>query len=197
MPPPTPTTLPPILLTPSPFRERILLFLLPYFTAVTHEFEVAREEIFETLASYGVRTRPELIHAARVIAFSFSALDMLADAKSSGMSPSMRLRFRGCANGLNRSCQQDEQRLARRLTCDPPKAAKPTTNLTDDIPDAEFEAAIQQAEAKIASYRNRLSGARPAASPQPAPGSRHERRAGIMMNVLADLGMPTHPTAAI
>jgi hypothetical protein len=194
--------LPPMLLLPNPFRERLLTFLLPYFRVVTKEFEVARDTVLDTLASYGAHSRPELINAARIFAFSFSALDMLAEVKSVEMSLSMKLRYRSCANGINRSCQQDEQRLAKRLACDQPgpvksaakSAAKPPAGPTDDTPQAEFEAAIQQAEAEIATYRNRLSGARPATSPQPLSAAHHERNqrrgAGIMMNVLADRGMP-------
>jgi hypothetical protein len=118
---PAPTApLPPLLLASNPFRERVLMSLLPCFFPVTKEFEIARAEILETLAPYGVRTRPEVIIAARIIAFSFSALGMLFDVARVEMSPSLKLRYQGCANALNRSCQQDEQKPAKRLACDQP-----------------------------------------------------------------------------
>lgn len=150
-----------MLAQPGPFRERLVLFLLPYFLAVTSDFEVARAEVLETLASYGARTRSELISAARIIAFSFSALDTLYEAKATDMTPSMRLRFNGCANGLNRSCHQNEQLLAKRLACDLPGVTIAASEPADAMPEAEFEAAIQQAQAHIATYRNRLSAAPP------------------------------------
>jgi hypothetical protein len=198
MPTPASTTvLPSILLSPSPFRERLLLFLLPYFNEVAEDLAVARAEIFETLASYGARTRPELIQAARIIAFSFTALDLLAEVSSTEMSQSLGLRFRGCANGLNRSCQKDEQQLARRLACDLPNRTRPDDqhrddqHMDDNAPDAEFEAALLQAKTEIVAYHNRLSGNRPATSPQPMPASKPERTnrpgASVMTNVLADL----------
>jgi len=192
--PPTPqaiAALPLMLRYPSVFRERLLTFLLPYFLPVTKEFEAARDTVLETLASYGARTRSEMIQATRIFAFSFTALDMLAIVQGAeAMPPTMKLRYRGCANALNRSCQQDEKMLAKRLACDAPGATKPTTQPTNDMPEAEFDAAIQQAEAQIASYHNRLSGNRPATSPQPLSAAHQaqnqRRRPDFMTNVLAD-----------
>jgi hypothetical protein len=203
--PPTeepPILLPPMLRQPSPFRERMLIFLLPYFLPVTKQFEVARDTVLDTLASYGPRNRPETIHAARIIAFSFTALDVLAIVQGAEtMPPQQKLRYRSCANALNRSCQQDEKAFAKRLACDIPGATKPAAEPTTDMPEAEFEAAIQQAEAHIATYRNRLSGNRPATSPQPISAAHHaqnqRRRPDIMTNVLADHGRAAQPANPI
>ena len=156
--PTTPSTSP----QTTPFQERLVLFLMPYFRAVTTDLALARQESLETLAAYGARTRSEWIAAARIIAFSFSALDMLAEAKATEMSASMRLRYRTCANGLNRACQQNEKILAKTLACDqpgapqaPPEPASAPT--AQDLPDTQVEAALQQTAATIQSYRNRLS----------------------------------------
>ena len=102
----------------SPFLERLLAFLIPYFLGFSADLAAARAEALETLASYGARTRAELICAVQIILFSFAALDTLAAANMPEMSPSMRLRFRGCANNLNRSSQKTEQALAKRLAAD-------------------------------------------------------------------------------
>ena len=114
-----------MLLQPSAFLDRLILFLLPYFLTVTPDVELARAEIVQTLASYGARTRAEMLSAVQIIAFSFSALDVLAEASMMDTPPVTRLRFHGCANALNRSCQQNERMLARRLACDLPAAAPP------------------------------------------------------------------------
>jgi hypothetical protein len=140
---------------PNPFLERLIRFLMPYFIPVCTDEATAREDILETLASYAGRSRSEIINAARIIAFSFAALDTLAEAKASGLSPSMGLRYRGCANNLNRSCQQNEQILAKRLACDLPLPPLPTDEPIDDLPDPDFHKAIEQAEASIESYRDR------------------------------------------
>jgi hypothetical protein len=101
------------------FLEHLIRFLMPYFLNAAPSIEEAWAEILETLASYGARTRQEFLLAAQTIAFGLSTLDILADAKSMEMSPSMRLRYRGCANSLNRAGQETEKALAKLLplTC--------------------------------------------------------------------------------
>jgi len=162
-------------LQPSPFRERLVHFLLPYFLAVTSDIDEARAEVLETLASYGARTRSEMINAARIIAFSFSALDRLAEAAGTEMAASMRLRFSSCANNLNRSCQQNEQALAARLAIDVPDAAQPVAEPMDDMPEAEFEAALLQARIQIDAYRNGRSITCHTASQQAISASQQDR----------------------
>ena len=141
----------------------------------------------------------------QIIAFGFTALDMLAESKAiSEMSPSMRLRLRSCANGLNRSCQQNEKTLAKRLACDVPDAADPTADPTadpiDDLTEADIEEALQQARAVMNSYTNRLSGARPATGPHAVQASQRDRKKGLwtgaMMDALAQTGVPVQPGSA-
>jgi hypothetical protein len=165
------TQLPP-LLQPGPFRERLIVYLLPYFLPLTEDFDLACAEILETLASYGARTRSEMINATRIIALSFSSLELLAAAKVGEMPPELRMRHRSCANALNRSCQQIETRLAKSLACDVPVPPDAETDPTNDMSDAEVEAALQYAKAHIETYRNRASGAQPTTLPQAVFGSR-------------------------
>jgi hypothetical protein len=48
-----------------------------------------------------------------------SALDMLAEAKAVHEMPlPLKLRYRSCANGLDRSCRQNENAPVKRFACD-------------------------------------------------------------------------------
>jgi hypothetical protein len=149
----------------SSFFETIIVFLLPYFTDAAMDKREARSEIIDTLASYDTRTRPEMLQAAQIIALGMTTLDVLAEAKTAEMSPSMRLRYRGFANSLNRSTLQTEkaldERLARELPPDPAAMPDPV----DDMRQAEIMAVIQQHNAKLDAQRPRPQ---PAAAPHPA-----------------------------
>jgi hypothetical protein len=137
---------------PSAFLEQIIRFLMPFFITTAVDIDAARFEILDTLDSYGARTRAEMLNAAQIIAFGMSTLDTLAEAKAADLSPSLRLRFRGCANGLNRATQQNENTLKQRLACDLPRDTDPL----DDISDHQMQEIIQQAQAKIDSHRAAL-----------------------------------------
>jgi hypothetical protein len=173
-------------LQPSLFLERLIRFLLPFFLDTTQNVEAARSEILETIASHGARSRAQMLNVAQIIAFGLSALELLSEARAATeMSPSMRFRFRSCANGLNRACQQNAKSLAKHLACDHPEATAPI----NDVPDAIVQEAIERSRAKIESYRNRLYGAQ---TPDQRPwGSK------MMESLIEQVGKPTqpHPTA--
>jgi hypothetical protein len=137
------------------FVEHLIRFLMPYFLDAAPSIEEARAEILETLASYGARTRQEFLLAAQIIAFGLSTLDILADAKSAEMSPSMRLRYRGCANSLNGASQQTEKALAKLLSSDLLGSTEPAP--LNDISEQDLREALRQAKATLDSTRNRLS----------------------------------------
>ncbi|HEX2943883.1 MAG TPA: hypothetical protein VHO91_22695, partial [Rhodopila sp.] len=105
---------------PNPFVKHLLLSLLPYFSVLQpEESEVIPADIVETLSAYGARTRAEMLDAALVVAFGFSTLDTLAEVKSNpDLSPTLRLRYRICANALNRAARQNRHALTQRLSCD-------------------------------------------------------------------------------
>ncbi len=153
-------------LQPNSFLETIIAFLLPYFSAASRDKHEARSEILETLACYETRTRAEMLQAAHIIAFGMTTLDVLAEAKTAEMSQSMRLRYRSCANSLNRSTLQTEKALDQRLGDQLPAAPAEMAEPIDDMRQAEIMAAIQQYKAKIDAQRPR---AHPATGPHLAP----------------------------
>jgi hypothetical protein len=102
------------------FMQHIIRVLLPYFCLTTTDIDAAAADIIETLNSYGVRTRAEFIKATQIIALSMVTLETLAESTAQDLSPSLRVRYRGCANGLTRSTMQCEQALERRLADDSP-----------------------------------------------------------------------------
>jgi hypothetical protein len=141
-------------LQPGLFLDRIVAFLLPYFAPGTDDPAASRTEILATLESYAPRTRSGVILAARIIACGMTALDLMARA-GSDLTPAMQLRVLGCANAMNRSCQQAERALERRLKCDgtPEPAAVPAN------PDSDMDDLVQEATASMNACRNRLAGA--------------------------------------
>ena len=187
----------------SRFLETIVRFLMPFFLGTTVDIDAARAEILETLESYGTRTRSEMLNAAQIIAFGMSALATLAEAQAPDLSPSLRLRFRGCANGLNRSGQQNERTLDRRLACDVPEMIALMAEPIDDISDEDSRDILIQVRAQIDSYRNRLSGARPAthsaADVHTMPASKDQRNNRLSdeatMKAMGQMGMPVEPGA--
>jgi hypothetical protein len=98
-------------LSPGAFLETIVIFLLPYFMDAATALDDARAEVLDTLAAYAIRTRADALQAARIIAFSMATLDTLHQAKTLKMSDSMRIRYRSCANGLNRTASQMQKSL--------------------------------------------------------------------------------------
>jgi hypothetical protein len=138
----------------SALMEAVIDFLLPYFMPSALDIHDARIEIVDTLTAYAARTRSEYLQVARIIAFSMTALDVLAEAKTTDMSLSMRVRYRGCANNLNRTTMQLEKALDQRLAldaaqpdaahCDAPQCDAPQYDMTQpdaaqfDIPECEI-----------------------------------------------------------
>jgi hypothetical protein len=169
------------------FLEHLIHFLMPFFLNAAPSIEEARAEILETLASYGARTRQEFLHAAQIIAFGLSTLDMLADAKATEMSTSMRLRYRGCANSLNRAGQQSERSLAKLLSCDLPESTEPAPEPLNDISELDLREALREAKAKLDTTRNRLSDPGPTTQPQ---------KGDAMFDALFEAARSSRPAAA-
>jgi hypothetical protein len=185
---------PPVTPRPGSFLETIIAFLLPYFTGAAMDKHEARSEIIATLVSYETRTRAEMLQAAHIIAFGMTTLDVLAEAKTAEMSQSMRLRYRGCANSLNRSTLQTEKALDLRLGDElPPAPADEMAEPVDDMRQAEIMAAIQQFKAKIDAQRPR---GHPTPGPHLAPDQTWDPElwASAMLDSLQQQGAPIQPS---
>lgn len=180
---------------PSAFLEAIISFLMPYFIGDAVDIAAARSEIIETLAAYATRTRAEMLKAAQIIAFGMSTLDTLAEAKAADLSPSLRIRFRGCANNLNRSANQHQESLDRLLARDAPQALVPMPEPANDLSDTEVQEAIGEARAAIETYRNHLFATRPAIAMDSATQPQHDTQpwAGAMMQTLQQMGFLNIP----
>jgi hypothetical protein len=188
---------------PSAFLESIIAFLLPSVMTAAKDVRDARNEIIETLGSYGTRTRSEMLQAAQIIALGMTTLDVLAEAKTAEMSQSMRLRYRSCANGLNRSTLRTEKALDERLAYDPPppvpdKLPEPV----NDLPDADLEIAMEHARAAIKAHRDHVAASRRdrdagnddrVAASRPDSGN-NPSWAGAMMDTLQQMGLPVGPS---
>jgi hypothetical protein len=180
--------------------ESIIAFLLPYFGILGLDDAEARIEIIETLASYATRTRAEMLQAAQIIALGMTTLDVLSEAKSTEMSQAMRIRYRGCANGLSRTVLNTEKALDQRLANDLPAAPEPMPELANDLQDAAFP--VAHAGAAIDTHRNHIPAHRgPVVNTPSSLASRsmtvQERNkrlwAGAMVDALKRIGLPNGP----
>jgi hypothetical protein len=188
----------PMALRPNSFLETIIAFLMPYFIGASRDKREARSEILDTLAAYETRTRAEMLQAAHIIAFGMTTLDVLAEAKTAEMSQSMRLRYRGCANNLNRSTLQTEKALDQRLgdeipAADPAEMAEPI----DDMRQAEIMAVIQQHKAEVDAKRPRVhptTALHPATNAAPDQTWNPELWATAMINSMQQPGAPVQPS---
>ncbi len=179
-------------LPPNSFLETIIAFLMPYFIGASKDKHEARSEIIDTLAAYETRTRAEMLQAAHIIAFGMTTLDVLAEVKTIEMSQSMRLRYRSCANSLNRTTLRTEKALDQRLGDESPAPAE-VQDPVDDMRQDEIMAAIQQYKADI---NNRRPRAHPAAA-QHLPTdqiSDPELWGRVMLGLLQQPGAPVPPS---
>lgn len=197
------STLPPNRsLKPGPFADRLVAFLMPYWAGVTKDYDLARADVESTIASYGARTQAELINAVQIIANSFAALEMLAQVKlqHQDLSPTLHLRYRGCANSLSRSCQYAQKALDKRLACDAPQAPQPAAEPHADVSEDDAADILRRTQAAIDACRNRLASAQPATLPNGAlnfPPDRSQRRsASAIMQALSAGGQPRGTMAA-
>jgi hypothetical protein len=189
---------------PNFFLESIITFLMPYFSIHAADVRGARSEIIDTLASYATRTRAEMLQAAQIIALGMTTLDVLAEAKTAEMSQSMRIRYRSCANGLNRSTLNTEKALDKRLDYDLPAATpEPLPEPVNDVPDADMQVAMEQARAAIEAHRNSLPSRRPASdapkttvkTPHPTPQQEQNKQlwASALVDALKQIGLHNGP----
>ncbi len=186
------------LLADSIFLKRLICYLIPYFSPVTKSLDLAEADIIETLASYGARTRSELLNVVQIIAYSLSGLELLALAKGdTSMSASQQIRLRGCANNLHRCAHQAEKTLAARLKCDllvqpgTPVKRVPTGSAQTGKAAAEpvHDTTTAQTEEILHRIDSQVAAARAAANPTKGG------KAGAMFDTLfAEINSPPQPT---
>ena len=186
---PTAAALPAALLA-SRALQTVVRFLLPYFCVDCPDFASAQAEILETLASYAPRTRAELLAAAQVIACTMSALSVMAEAEGAEMSPAMRLRFRGCANTINRHGQQAQQTLDKRLADDPPVSTDPAADAAEE---AEIFERLRQTQLLVAAAQKQLAETNPEAAQRTLPAQHDPDQAPSGSATPAAFPNPTMP----
>ena len=189
----------------TPFLERLIRFLIPFFSDVAVDAQAIRTEILETLESYGARSRSELLNAAQIIAFGMASLDMIHQAKTTEMSPSMRLRFTGCANNLTRNSQKQEAALNKRLACDKPGAAKTSakpnaaassTEPVNDVSDDAADITLEQVRAEMDKIRYRFFGKASIDGPTAKQDAEKRARGMSVLDILAEeMDLPADPFA--
>ncbi|WP_428486459.1 hypothetical protein [Rhodopila sp.] len=138
----------------------------------------ARHLATQTLLSYGPSTEADLIKIMQIVGFGLGAMDNMRLSAGDAATLSMKLRLRGCANGLNRSAQQNNQALEKdrhqRGTAQPMMEHDGTTAWPQPGPaeqaaaEAECQAAIDAARTQIEAARAGIKAA-PAAPTQSAP----------------------------
>ena len=90
-------------------------------------------------------------------------------------------RYRGCANGLNRSCKQHEAALDRRLACELPEATEPAAENRSTTSGRRSPRHACKSPRRIATPRSPGHHDRPSQSP-----SRAATRPGKTQNIAAD-----------
>ncbi|HYZ63639.1 MAG TPA: hypothetical protein VE650_14410 [Acetobacteraceae bacterium] len=194
---------------PSQFVKCLVACLHPYFKEYTAPEAERTFEILLTLTSYGATTRAEMLHAALTVAFGFSALDALAEAKrDTSLAPSLRQRIRAGASTLNRACHQNAALVTARRTCDQPAPRNapasvarrtpaapaaatpspvtqpgPVTQPESDVSEETVAGAFKQVRATLDACRSRP--ARPSAQPAAGPRPRNSALAHLFAEAAA------------
>lgn len=105
--------------------ETVLVRLAVLFLSAAHTGAAARQAAIDVLSEYHPQTNTELLHAATTIAFSFQALESLAQAALPDMPMNQIVRLRGNAAALRRESEKAQRRLERLR--EPLRAVKPAT----------------------------------------------------------------------
>jgi len=152
----------------TPLMDFLLIVLASVMTPGLGDPGLARRAAQQAIEAYQPHNTHELIATGQILGFALTALETLRQSTSDSLSPSMQLKFRGNANGLNRS-------------------ARDNTRVLDTIRDTQPNLAGQAAMA---------GWPQPAPPPQPAakPGTPEKDRqmwADAMQTVAARLQAST------
>jgi hypothetical protein len=155
--------------------------LLPLFKIGTIDDRLARQMAVSAIEAYEPQTRADYVNAARIIAFSMTALALLGKTTNPDMPMPEQMRAYGRANALNRSADQSERTMMQRrrlqkanpsgerpdLIGPNPTTPDPTPPDPTEIADAEIAAAV----AGLMKEYQSVASATPAATSQ-APTQR-------------------------
>lgn len=143
--------------------------LIPLFKASATDAALAHRAAVSAIEAYHPRSRADLVNIARTIAFSMTALAVLAATASQDMTLAEQMRAFGRANALNRSADQSERTMMRRWRdqqAEPPAPAAEPAALDITVDDSEIRAEI----AKIMQQYAAIQPIGPEAPlPEPAP----------------------------
>jgi hypothetical protein len=159
--------------------------LLPLFKIGTIDDRLARQMAVSAIESYEPQTRADYVNAARIIAFSMTALALLGKTTNPDMPMPEQMRAYGRANALNRSADQSERTMMQRrrlqkanpsgerpdLIGQNPTPPDPTPPDPTEIADAEIAAAVaglMKEYQSVASATPIPRAASPAATQRPA-----------------------------
>ncbi len=131
----------------------------------------------QAIDAYRTRGEPELLSAAQIVGFSVTSLDSLRLSAGPAASVNQKLRLRGNANGLSRSCQRANAMLAQQRgdpAYDPPANTEPDPNealrqaeLLDAL--AETTGLIARAAANVEAEKAQEEAAAPGSANTAAP----------------------------
>ena len=143
----------------------IISFVAPMFLpAAGGDIHFARAAAIDTINSYRIQFRKDLLTIAQVIAFGLATLGSLSFAMADNLSPSTTLRLRAAAAAAYRASEQ-----CRRAVVQPGFDATSPVPPQDMFPDAATIAATgERAREHSADAADRSPSPQPA-SPQPAP----------------------------
>jgi hypothetical protein len=140
---------------PAAILEAILTHLAALFLVGANDPAAARHAAAQMLAAYDPQTEDELRLAAKIVGFSFQALEALGQAAAPDLPITRILRLRGGAVSLSRASEKAERRLdqlqkARRQGI----AAQPAAPQPEPEPRAEKATAlVQDTRATIAAAK--------------------------------------------
>jgi hypothetical protein len=112
----------------TPMLGILISMVAPLLMAGGVDLGTATAAARQAIDAYRTRGEPELLSAAQILGFSVMSLDSLRLSAGPEVSVTRKLRLRGNANGLSRSCQRANAMLAqqrREAAHDPPAGAGP------------------------------------------------------------------------
>ena len=152
--------------SPNVLLNILILVLMPLFLAgADGDLALARAAARETIVGFGTRHHMSLVLAARTIAFSLSALDLLGPSMRDDLAIPLILRLRANANALNRMAER-----AERMVAEAPCAAAEAQRPIDE--NANSRPCRREAQARAAAARASMQAAEAASPSQPASNTR-------------------------